>query len=54
MRKLKRCFDATPAHVGIGNSLRDGLLEVADAIRLDLLALRLLPLAIDAEGVLLD
>jgi hypothetical protein len=54
LRKLKRGFDAAPAHVGIGNALRHRLLEVADAVRLDRLALGFLFLALDAVGVLLD
>ena len=50
LRELQRRFDAAPAHIGIRNALGHGLLEVADAVRLDLLALRFLLLAVDAEA----
>jgi hypothetical protein len=53
LRQLQRRLDAAPAQIGVGDALADGLLEIADADCLDLLALRFPALALDAEFVFL-
>jgi len=53
LRKLKRRLDAAPAQIGIRDALADGLLKIAYAFCLDLLALRLSFFALDAKLIFL-
>src|SRR5215813_2436357 len=53
LRKLKRRVDAAPAQVGLRDALADGLLKIAYALCLDLLALRLSFFALDAKLIFL-
>src|SRR5262249_45356009 len=53
LRKLKRRLDAAPAQIGIRNALADGLLKIAYAFRLDLLAFRLAFFAFDPKFIFL-
>src|SRR5262249_18327125 len=53
LRKLKRRIDAAPTQVGLRDALADGLLKIAYALCLDLLALRLSFFAIDAKLIFL-
>src|SRR6516164_3576374 len=53
LRKLQRRLDATPTQVGLRDALADGLLKIAYALCLDLLAFRLSPFALDPKFIFL-
>src|SRR5215831_16919245 len=53
LRKLQRRLDATPTQVGLRDALADGLLKIAYAFCLDLLAFRLSFFAFDAKLIFL-
>src|SRR5262249_6239632 len=53
LRKLERRLDAAPTQVGFRDALADGLLKIAYALCLDLLAFRLSFFALDPKFILL-
>src|SRR5262249_53580206 len=53
LRKLQRRLDAAPTQVGLRDALADGLLKIAYAVSLDLLAFRLSFFALDSKLIFL-
>src|SRR5262249_28989826 len=53
LRKLQRRLDAAPTQVGLRDALADGLLKIAYAFCLDLLAFRLSFFTLDAKLIFL-